>query len=67
MTTTYWCELAWLGDLGGAVEQSVTLTVDGDRITGVEAGTTAAADAVSGAFARTSVGYQLLVPGPFAA
>ena len=46
MTTTYWCELAWLGDLGGAVEQSVTLTVDGDRLTGVEAGTTAAADAV---------------------
>src|SRR5262249_52160832 len=44
--TKYWCELAWLGDLDGAVEHSVTLTVEGDRITGVEAGTTAGADAV---------------------
>jgi len=42
--TTYWCELAWLGDLDGSVDAEVTITVDGDRITGVEAGT-AAADA----------------------
>jgi len=44
--TTYWCELAWLGDLDGAVEHSVTIEVDRDRITGVEAGTTAGAGAV---------------------
>jgi formiminoglutamate deiminase len=30
--TTYWCELAWLGDLSGAVEQGVVITVEGDRI-----------------------------------
>jgi len=42
--TTYWCELAWLGDLDGSVDTEVTITVDRDRITGVEAGT-AAADA----------------------
>jgi len=46
VTTTYWCELAWLGDLGGAVEHSVTITVERDRITSVEAGTSAAPDAV---------------------
>jgi formiminoglutamate deiminase len=30
--TTYWCELAWLGDLSGAVEQGVVITVEDDRI-----------------------------------
>src|SRR3954471_9710960 len=34
--TTYWCELAWLGDVEGAVEHGVAITVDGDRITAVE-------------------------------
>src|SRR4051794_36389081 len=34
--TTYWCELAWLGDLDGAIERGVAVTVDGDRITAVE-------------------------------
>jgi formiminoglutamate deiminase len=33
--TTYWCELAWLGDLSGAVEQGVVITVEGDRIAAV--------------------------------
>jgi formiminoglutamate deiminase len=32
IVTTYWCELAWLGDLSGAVEQGVVITVEGDRI-----------------------------------
>ncbi|HZX55189.1 MAG TPA: formimidoylglutamate deiminase [Ilumatobacteraceae bacterium] len=41
--TTYWCELAWLGDVEGAVEHGVAITVNGDRITGVESGATAAA------------------------
>src|SRR4029079_2241033 len=36
--TTYWCELAWLGDVAGAVEQGVAVTVDGDRIAAVETG-----------------------------
>ena len=44
--TTYWCELAWLGDLDGAVEHSVAITVDGDRITSIETGTSATPDAV---------------------
>jgi formiminoglutamate deiminase len=33
--TTYWCELAWLGDPLGAVEQGVVITVEGDRISAV--------------------------------
>ena len=37
--TEYWCELAWLGDLDGRVEQGVSITVEGDRITAVTAGT----------------------------
>ncbi len=36
--TTYWCELAWLGDLGGHVEHGVTITVAGDRISAVGVG-----------------------------
>jgi formiminoglutamate deiminase len=36
--TVYWCELAWLGDLAGAVEHGVAITVEGDRITAVTAG-----------------------------
>ncbi|MGD9704678.1 MAG: formimidoylglutamate deiminase [Acidimicrobiia bacterium] len=36
--TTYWCELAWLGDATGHVESGVTVTVAGDRITAVTAG-----------------------------
>ena len=36
--TTYWCELAWLGDLDGHVERGVTITVEGDRISGVGPG-----------------------------
>lgn len=40
MTTTYWCELAWLGDLDGEVEQGVAIAVDGDRITAVSASAT---------------------------
>ena len=35
IVTTYWCELAWLGDLAGEVERGVAITVDGDRITDV--------------------------------
>lgn len=38
--TTYWCELAWLGDLGGHVERGVTITVEGDRIRAVTVGAT---------------------------
>jgi formiminoglutamate deiminase len=33
--TTYWCELAWLGDPDGKVEQGVAIEVEGDRITSV--------------------------------
>ena len=36
--TTYWCELAWLGDLDGEVQRDVAVTVDGDRITAVTVG-----------------------------
>lgn len=39
--TTYWCELAWLGDLAGRVEHSVAITVDADRITDVAVGVAA--------------------------
>ncbi|MDP9465036.1 MAG: amidohydrolase family protein, partial [Actinomycetota bacterium] len=39
--TTYWCELAWLGDLGGHVEHGVTITVEGDRISAVSVGVAA--------------------------
>ncbi|HEY0518797.1 MAG TPA: formimidoylglutamate deiminase [Ilumatobacteraceae bacterium] len=33
--TTYWCELAWLGDADGSVVAGVTITVEADRITDV--------------------------------
>ena len=36
--TTYWCELAWLGDLAGRIEHSVAITVEADRITDVSVG-----------------------------
>ena len=36
--TTFWCELAWLGDLDGAVERDVTITVEGDRIASIDLG-----------------------------
>ena len=36
--TTYWCELAWLGDPAGHVQRGVTITVEGDRITAVATG-----------------------------
>ncbi len=36
--TTYWCELAWLGDLDGEVEHDVAITVEDDRITSVAVG-----------------------------
>jgi formiminoglutamate deiminase len=34
--TTYWCELAWLGDVDGRVAPSVRITVEGERITAVD-------------------------------
>lgn len=40
--TEYWCELAWLGDLDGRVEHGVSISVEGDRITAVKAGTSPA-------------------------
>ena len=40
--TTYWCELAWLGDPAGAVARNVAITVVGDRITTVTADVTTA-------------------------
>lgn len=36
--TTYWCELAWLGDLDGQVERGVSITVEHDLITAVSVG-----------------------------
>ena len=36
--TTYWCELAWLGDLAGEVQHGVAITVDDDRFTDVTVG-----------------------------
>jgi len=36
--TSYWCELAWLGDLDGRVEQGVAINVEADRITDVSVG-----------------------------
>ena len=36
--TTYWCELAWLGDLDGKVQRGVNITVEHDLITGVSVG-----------------------------
>ncbi len=36
--TTYWCELAWLGDLDGKVERGVNITVEHDLITAVSVG-----------------------------
>jgi formiminoglutamate deiminase len=38
VSSTYWCELAWLGDLAGDIAHHVLITVDGDRITGVVVG-----------------------------
>jgi cytosine/adenosine deaminase-related metal-dependent hydrolase len=43
--TTYWCELAWLGNLEGEVERGVAITVDGDRITDVSVGASPSHDA----------------------
>jgi formiminoglutamate deiminase len=43
--TTYWCELAWLGDLDGEARSGVTITVYNDRITAVSASATPPADA----------------------
>ncbi|MEY2400397.1 MAG: hypothetical protein QOJ08_508 [Ilumatobacteraceae bacterium] len=43
--TTFWSELAWLGDLDGAVDAGVTITVEGDRITGVATNTKPPGDA----------------------
>ncbi len=43
--TTYWCELAWLGDLAGGIERGVAITIEGDRITGVDVGVDAPAAA----------------------
>ena len=36
--TTYWCQLAWLGDPDGKVARDVEITVDRDRITAVTVG-----------------------------
>ncbi len=36
--TTYWCELAWLGDLDGEVQRGVAITVVDDRFTDVAVG-----------------------------
>jgi formiminoglutamate deiminase len=36
--TTYWCELAWLGDPAGAVDRGVVVTIEDDRITDVITG-----------------------------
>ncbi len=36
--TTYLCELAWLGDLAGGLERGVAITIEGDRIIGVDVG-----------------------------
>ena len=36
--TTYWCELAWLGDLDGKVERGVNITVEHDLISAVSVG-----------------------------
>jgi formiminoglutamate deiminase len=36
--TTYWCELAWLGDPDGEVQPNVAITVEGDRIVAVTLG-----------------------------
>lgn len=36
--TTFWCELAWLGDLAGDVEHDVAIRVEGDRIVEVTIG-----------------------------
>ena len=38
LVTTYWCELAWLGDPAGKVEHDVGITVERDRITAVSVG-----------------------------
>lgn len=43
--TKYWCELAWLGDLSGAVERAVLITVDGDQISEVATDTAPPPDA----------------------
>jgi len=43
MSTTYWCELAWLGEGQGGVTAGVAVRVEGTHITGVEADTSPAA------------------------
>jgi len=45
MTVRYWCERAWL-NAGRGVADGVTVTVDGDRITAVDAGRPAPGDAI---------------------
>ena len=45
MSSTYWCELVWLGDPAGGIERGVAITIDGDRITDVAVGVEPAADA----------------------
>ncbi|MEP7112727.1 MAG: formimidoylglutamate deiminase, partial [Ilumatobacteraceae bacterium] len=35
--TTFWCELAWLGDLDGMIDHGVVITIEGDRIAAVTA------------------------------
>jgi formiminoglutamate deiminase len=42
VTTVYWCELAWLGDPAGAAHAGVCVSVDGERISAVQAGVTEA-------------------------
>ena len=42
--TTYWCELAWLGDLDGRVEHGVSITIDHDRITALSVGASLTTD-----------------------
>src|SRR4029079_2126946 len=45
IVTTYWCEMAWLGDLGGRVEQGVAITVEADHISDVSVGVGPSPDA----------------------
>lgn len=42
--TTFWCELAWLGDPGGRIERGVAITLEGDRIAEVSVGVAPAPD-----------------------
>ena len=45
MSSTYWCEQAWLGDLAGGVERGVAITMEGDRIVGLATGVAPPPDA----------------------